>query len=624
MSASPLFCDHCGAANNDEDTSCCFCGQPLHETLLQSPSTPITHALPVDTLLNERYRIVAPLGSGGMSTVYRAQDIALHKRIVVVKELRTDNLSARDAQDAAEAFQREAALLSGLQHPNLPSIFEQFEQDGRRYLAMSFIQGEVLDTVLARSVTGKLPAHEVLQIGQQLCSALHYLHSQHPPIIYRDLKPANIIRAPDGQVYLIDFGVARRFKVGQHKDTVPFGSLGYAPPEQFGRSQTTPRSDMYSLGATLYQLLSGYEPDSTPLHFPPLETLEPALPDSLVQLITKMVSRDEDARPASARLVEMKLQEISKSIAPVQSTSFLAQAKQTYAQQKRRSLLAAVVLILVVVSLVIGSVGGGIMGTQASAVNNRLQIANLARTLAATQTAQDATNTTSASTVGTASANVVSTATGRATAIAGATATSITRLASTYPDPYPPAGTLALVDPLNQAGAWQDFPDPDSTGSCHIKSGGYQVTRTTVGNYYTCDENEAYTNFAIQVTITITQGDCGGLFLRENSGDSQFYRFDICTDQTYDAGKYMSNGIQKFFKTKSPTSGAIKQVGQANIVAVVANGGIFDIYVNGQKIDSITDTDTDVYSSGTIGLMAYSSSSSTTVLFRDVRIWTLP
>src|SRR5258708_868324 len=220
-------------------------------------------------------------------------------------------LNPKAVSEATEAFTREATLLAALQHPNLPGVFEHFQEDGRWYMVMSFIQGETLEAYLTRTNRNKLPLSEVLSISKQLCTVLHYLHSQYPPIIFRDVKPANIMRAPDGQIYLIDFGVARRFKPGQKKDTTPFGSIGYAPPEQFNKTQTTPRADIYSLGATMYQLLSGHEPDTTPFHFPPLQSLEPTMPTKLVALIEQMLDMDEMKRPLNMLIVEQRLQEIS-------------------------------------------------------------------------------------------------------------------------------------------------------------------------------------------------------------------------------------------------------------------------------------------------------------------------
>src|SRR5205823_7485733 len=132
----------------------------------------------------------------------------------------------------------------------------------------------------------RLLLSEVLNIGIQLCTVLHYLHSQQPAIVFRDLKPANIMRTSTGQLYLIDFGIARYFKPGQAKDTVALGSPGYAAPEQYGKAQTTPRADIYSLGAVLHQLLTTRDPSEAPFRFIALRSKSHSNPGSL---ITSMV-----------------------------------------------------------------------------------------------------------------------------------------------------------------------------------------------------------------------------------------------------------------------------------------------------------------------------------------------
>jgi len=270
-----------------------------------------TGQLPTQSLLKQRYRVLQNVGHGGMGAVYLAQDTQLGDRRVAVKEMSQSSLFGQQAQQAVEDFKREAHLLAALQHPNLPSIYDHFEEHGRWYLVMSFIQGETLEDYLDQASEQKLPLAETLQIGAALCDVLNYLHSQQPPIIFRDLKPSNIMRTPDGHIYLIDFGIARLFKPGQSKDTATYGSMGYAPPEQYGHAQTTERSDIYSLGVTLYELLSGYNPSSSPFRLPPLQTLAPGLPASLTDLITQMIEMNENQRPATIKAVQQRLQQVT-------------------------------------------------------------------------------------------------------------------------------------------------------------------------------------------------------------------------------------------------------------------------------------------------------------------------
>ena len=305
-----LFCDTCGAANQPRASYCHACGRPLQGTQ-PTVYNSATGRLLANVLLKQRYHIIAPTGKGGMGAVYKAEDTQLGNRLVAIKEMSQSGLSPQEVKDAANAFKQEAILLASLQHPNLPSIFDHFEENGRWYLVMSFIQGETLTDYLSQAKAGKLPLDEALQIGLQLCDVLDYLHAQQPPIVFRDLKPTNIMRTASGHIYLIDFGIARHFKPGQARDTVYYGSMGYAPPEQYGKAQTTPRSDIYSLGATLYQLVSGHDPSSTPFRFPPLQSLVPTAPGKLTTLMMQMLELDEDKRPVNILVVKQKLQDIA-------------------------------------------------------------------------------------------------------------------------------------------------------------------------------------------------------------------------------------------------------------------------------------------------------------------------
>jgi TM2 domain-containing membrane protein YozV len=303
-----IFCGHCGAQNPQSDRFCFSCGYALSTVTVSTPASSIlTGQLPTHTLLRQRYRVLQTVGQGGMGAVYLAQDTSLGDRLVAIKEMSQSN--NQQGQDAIDSFKREAYLLASLQHPNLPSIYDHFEESERWYLVMSFIQGETLEDYLSHTQGQKLPLEEALRIGQDLCTVLNYLHTHQPPIIFRDLKPGNIMRSTDGHIYLIDFGIARHFKPGQAKDTANYGSAGYAPPEQYGKAQTTERSDIYSLGATLYEMISGYDPSLSPFRFPPLQSLVPTLPERLVKLITQMLDLDEGKRPASIKVVQQELQQ---------------------------------------------------------------------------------------------------------------------------------------------------------------------------------------------------------------------------------------------------------------------------------------------------------------------------
>src|SRR5437763_6345842 len=235
---------------------------------LQQTSLPV-QLLP-HMLFRDRYSIIGKVGAGGFGSVYKATDTQSGGRLVAIKEVSLLGLHPQAVIEATTTFQREASLLSQLDHPNLPRLYEYFQHPGHWYLVMDFIAGETLEEYQCKAPNRRLLLSEVLAIGMQLCTVLDYLHSQQPPIVFRDLKPANIMRTPTGQLYLIDFGIARYFKPGQAKDTVALGSLGYAAPEQYGKAQTTPRADIYSLGAVMHQLLTASDPSEAPFRFPPL------------------------------------------------------------------------------------------------------------------------------------------------------------------------------------------------------------------------------------------------------------------------------------------------------------------------------------------------------------------
>src|SRR5579885_1098085 len=315
MFSPTLFCDTCGAANRPQANFCTSCGRRIYAspTTGGSISNTLTGLLAPRNLLNRRYRIVGQVGKGGFGAVYKAEDLAFGGRPVAVKEMSQSGLSAAELAEATRAFKHEALLLAGLKHPNLPSIYDQFTENGRWYLVMDFIEGETLEMVLERKVAaggqGSLPVEQALNIAIQLCSVLDYLHTRQPPIIFRDLKPANVMLTANDHIYLIDFGIARHFKPGQAKDTAALGSTGYAAPEQYGKAQTTVQTDLYGLGATLHQMLTGDDPSDSPFHFAPLRTY-PEMPQ-LAVLLKQLIEITVSKRPASAALVRQQLQEIA-------------------------------------------------------------------------------------------------------------------------------------------------------------------------------------------------------------------------------------------------------------------------------------------------------------------------
>ena len=318
MVPSSQFCDACGAVNRPQAAFCCKCGKrlqasfPMQQYPVGVPGIGTSTGLLVPKhLLRQRYLIVRRIGQGGMGAVYEAQDTQLGNRLVAVKEMSQSGLNPDEMLEAFSAFKREAHMLASLQHPNLPSIYDHFSEAGRWYLIMSFIEGETLEEYLSQAKELQLPIQEILDIGIQLCTVLDYLHTRQPPIIFRDLKPANVMRTHNGHLYLIDFGIARHFKPGQVKDTVALGSPGYAAPEQYGKTQTGPHSDIYSLGAMLHQLLSGDDPSQNPFTFAPLPPNGQPATITLEKLIKQMVTIDVHKRPASMTIIRQELQRVA-------------------------------------------------------------------------------------------------------------------------------------------------------------------------------------------------------------------------------------------------------------------------------------------------------------------------
>ncbi len=273
----------------------------------QSMDLLLSSQLPANTILRGRYHIIEQVGKGGMGAVYKARDTAFTTRLVAVKQMFQSGLAPQMLTVYTDNFKREANLLAGLIHPNLPHIYDYFSEGECWYLVMDYIEGINLQRHIEQA-GGRLSVEETLRIGIDLCAVLGYLHSQQQPIVFRDLKPANVMMTQRGNLYLIDFGIARQYKPEQTRDTHHFLTAGYAAPEQYGHShtQTTPQSDIYSLGATLHQMLSGNNPSDTPFDFAPLRV---GIPE-LATLIQQMLEIRPANRPTSIEVVQQTLQRI--------------------------------------------------------------------------------------------------------------------------------------------------------------------------------------------------------------------------------------------------------------------------------------------------------------------------
>ena len=252
--------------------------------------------LEIGSLVDGKYKILTKVGQGGMSVVYLALNEKANKQWAI-KEVRKDGI--KDFEVVKQGLVAETEILKKLNHPNLPSIIDVIDQDDSFIIIMDYIEGNSLNKALEEF--GAQPQESVISWAKQLCDVLGYLHSRKSPIIYRDMKPANVMLKPDGNVTLIDFGTAREFKEKNLADTTCLGTVGYAAPEQFGgMGQTDARTDIYCLGATLYHLVTGMNPCEPPYEIKPIREINPTLSGGLERIILKCTQRDPNDRYQSA------------------------------------------------------------------------------------------------------------------------------------------------------------------------------------------------------------------------------------------------------------------------------------------------------------------------------------
>ena len=302
------------------------------EIIAFSSTTPIVSELNSDgrrsglkplsegTLLNSRYDIVRKIGGGGMGAVYLANDRNLGGVSRAVKEMVQSHIEESQQQKAIEDFKRESMILSSLEHPAIPTIYDYFYDaaECRFYLVMKYISGGDLSARLRSAPEGRIDERTTVEWAIQIIDVLDYLHNLPERIVYRDLKPSNVMIAGNsGRVILVDFGIARSINQTQEKGVTAVGTMGYAPPELFSGS-VEPRSDIYSLGSTLFHLLTGADPQNNPLLIfdfeknPRPRQINPQLTDQMERILMRSVEYSADARYASA--AEMRSALIEHSV----------------------------------------------------------------------------------------------------------------------------------------------------------------------------------------------------------------------------------------------------------------------------------------------------------------------
>ena len=302
--------------------------------------------LEIGSLVDHKYKILNKIGQGGMSVVYLAMNEKANKQWAI-KEVRKDGI--KDFEVVKQGLVVETDLLKRLSHPNLPSIIDVIEEEDTLLIVMDYIEGNPLSKALEEY--GAQSQEQVIEWAKQLCDVLGYLHSREPAIIYRDMKPANIMLKPEGKVTLIDFGTAREFKEKNLADTTCLGTVGYAAPEQFGgQGQTDPRTDIYCLGATLYHLVTGYSPCEPPYEIRPIRQINPALSSGLEKIILKCTQRNPEDRYQSCAELMYALEHYEE-------------IDDLYRKKQKKKLTAFIAASVFTVALIAAGVGTSVMAS---------------------------------------------------------------------------------------------------------------------------------------------------------------------------------------------------------------------------------------------------------------------
>ncbi|MCD4783004.1 MAG: PQQ-binding-like beta-propeller repeat protein [Candidatus Eremiobacteraeota bacterium] len=291
-----MFCPDCGTKNIDNAKFCVKCGTSLVSSVASRLRASGKKEVQKGTVLDNRYEILGIIERGGMGAVYKALDRRLNN-VCAVKEMREHFEKDEYRIYAIEKFKSEALILSKLRHSNIPRVWDYFIENNRYYLVMDFIEGTNLHKLLYTRPEKRCMEDELTNWAIQICDVLSYLHHQDPPIIYRDLKPANVMITKENRVMLVDFGIARLFKPKAQGTMI--GTQGYSPPEQY-RGNVDPRSDIYSLSATMHHMLSGKDPQlDAPFSFVPIKELRSDISDHIAAIIDKCLKFNREERFSS-------------------------------------------------------------------------------------------------------------------------------------------------------------------------------------------------------------------------------------------------------------------------------------------------------------------------------------
>jgi eukaryotic-like serine/threonine-protein kinase len=628
-----------------------------------------------DRLLGH-YRLVRRIGGGGMGEVYLAEDTRIERQVAikVVRSEREPHVNPLATQESTRLFQREMQAIAMLDHPHILSLIDfGEEQDGNitlTYMVMPYRQEGALTDWLQRHRNGqRLTPGEVAHFVMQAADALQHAHDHH--LIHQDVKPSNFLvrnrssyMLPD--LLLMDFGIAKITTATVTASQNVRGTPAYMAPEQW-KGHPLPATDQYALATMAYLLLTGRTPFSGRMeqlmlqHLmtqpPPPSNFNLTISSVLDAVILRALEKESTRRFGSvlefAQAFQQSLQfvgnqsspfvapqcapalvappppvvypaslNMSASTIPV-SDSFghspvvtdptmsnphwrmpepslpppeLKVSPEVNRTRKPGWLvpLLAVLTVLVIVSSIVG----------VSFYQNRmLQINGVA----------------------TATVNTDSTSTARAEATQKAQEQlTATAQASGYPSYLSGRGRLAFFDPLTQPDRWYAAGTNNGVvgGACQFSGGAYHVSEQDSRYFQHCVTNETYTNFAFEVELTVTQGDCGGMTFREKNDVGQFYYFQVCENGRYGVRRYTTFSGSDSTNLRYGDSVAIKTgLGQRNKIAIVASTSTFIFYVNGQQIDQVQDS---THTSGCIGLIAYPQfSHPTDAAYSNARVWVL-
>ncbi len=603
------------------------------------------------------YRLVRLLGRGGFAEVYLGEHLRLATQ-AAIKVLST----ALEDEDI-EGFLREAQMVARLKHPHIVRVFDFDVEEHTPFLVMDYLPFGNVRRSHPKGIT--LPLETIVSYVKQIASALQYAHDQM--LIHRDIKPENMLLDQDHIIVLSDFGIALMAQSSRSQITQQVaGTAAYMAPEQF-QGHPHRASDQYALGIVVYEWLSGDRPfhgsftEMYSQHLflapPPLSEKRPELRPAVEEVVLMALAKDPKERfatiqafatalehacqttpsrptarpselpspsqplPATARVVAFPSPQLSglpnaapspppptKTISttplaasfsasnpphyenapPVPTTwrnAVIANRPQGF-HMRRTVLLIGLALLVLLGSLELFKV----MGTNQSTLDKPHATATVQTNLTGTATIQS--NFTATATVATANA-----------------------------EPYPIQGTLALSDPLSQPNSdWTNNSNSSLGQACQFTQGAYHIRQYKTGFLHTCiDSSHDLSNFTFEVQMTIIKGDCGGIQVRYDRAKNSDYTFSICQDGSYDFRLFIDPiGPQVEMLTGGRTSAIHAGPDQSNVIAVVANGSSFDLYINHQKIDSAHDA---TYSHGKIALTAEAFANPTEVVFSNAKVW---